>query len=165
MYKNHRKTYCVLPILGSRTEAKLKRFRARHGGNTLLDAFWRPTACVSLHIGPKGLPALVLGSGFPPQTAQRASTWRYFRGVGGKKRPQTHRLRPFLSLRRDQQGYRGTNFASDASMRRLRRRISHNFGEPKGDQALTGSPERDSRICFLRTVGLLTELAENVQKP
>ena len=50
-------------------------------------------------------------------------------------------------------------------MRRLRRRISHNFGEPKGDQALTGSPERGSRIRFLCTVGLLTELAENVQKP
>ena len=50
-------------------------------------------------------------------------------------------------------------------MRRLRRRISHNFGEPKGDQALTGSPERGSRIVFLCTVGVLTELAENVQTP
>ena len=81
------------------------------------------------------------------------------------KRPKPHRLTPFLRSRRSQQRYRCTEFAPPASAGRLRRTFSKTFEWQNGCQALTKGPKSGSQLRCGRTVGVLPELPENVQKP
>ena len=96
-----------------------------------------------------------------PQTPSGADAWQH---IAPSQGPKTPRLKPFLRLRRGRQRHRGTTFALAAATGRFWRRFSEHLGAQNGGQASIGGRKRGPGHCCPRTMGVLREVSENVQK-